>query len=100
MTHSIPETRFEHQVQTHLSFARTIGLPVDEPQWDFPIAEDATRFIDEHVATDARVLVISPCSSHVHRNWSIDRYAAIADYASTKHGMKVLLLIAVLLSVL
>jgi heptosyltransferase I len=91
ITDSIPETRFEHQLQTHLSFARTIGLPVKEPRWDFPITEAAVEFVNNHVPADARVLVISPCSSHVHRNWRAERYAAVADYAIERHGMTVLL---------
>jgi len=90
-THSIPETRFEHQVQTHLSFARTIGLPVKEPHWDFPISDAALEFVNDHIPVDARVLLISPCSSHVHRNWSNERYAALADYAIAQHGMTVVL---------
>ena len=91
MTHAIPETRFEHQVQGHLSFARTIGLPVTEPRWDFPVSEAAVDFVNDRVPEDARVLLISPCSSHVHRNWRSERYAAIADHAVARHGMTVVL---------
>ena len=91
MTHSIPQTRFEHQLQGHLSFARNIGLEVLEPEWNFPISEDAIGFVNGLVPTAARVLLISPCSSHVHRNWRAERYAAIADYASERHGMTVVL---------
>jgi heptosyltransferase I len=91
ITHSIPEARFEHQLQGHLSFARTLGLPVTEPQWNFPISDAAVEFVNDHIPTQARVLLISPCSSHVHRNWSAERYAAVADYAITQHGMTVVL---------
>ena len=52
MTDAIPETRFEHQVQGHLSFARTIGLPVAEPRWDFPVSEAAIEFVDRRVPGD------------------------------------------------
>ena len=91
MTHSIPQTRFEHQAQGHLSFARSIGLEVLEPEWNFPISDDAISFVNDLVPTTARVLLISPCSSHVHRNWRAERYAAVADYASERHGMTVVL---------
>ncbi len=91
MTHSIPQTRFEHQLQGHLSFARTMGLDADEPVWDFPINDDAIDFVNERVPEDRRVLLISPCSSHVHRNWRAERYAAVADYAIEQHGMAVVL---------
>jgi len=91
MTHSIPQTRFEHQVQGHLSFARSIGLDVLEPEWHFPISEQAISFVNDLIPGAARVLLISPCSSHVHRNWSAERYASVADHAIERHGMTVVL---------
>jgi heptosyltransferase I len=91
MTHSIPQTRFEHQLQGHLSFARSIGLEVSEPEWNFPISEEAISFVNDLIPTATRVLLISPCSSHVHRNWSAERYAAVADHAIERHGMTVVL---------
>ena len=91
MTHSIPQTRFEHQVQGHLSFARSIGLDALEPEWNFPISEEAVGFVNDLIPAAARVLLISPCSSHVHRNWRAERYAAVADHAIERHGMTVVL---------
>ena len=55
MTHSIAETRHEHQVQGHLSFARTIGLDVREPVWDFPVSEAARAFADSMLPADSRI---------------------------------------------
>jgi heptosyltransferase I len=44
------------------------------------------------VIPDAKpTLVLSPCSSHQARNWSADRYAAVARYAAQAHGMRVVL---------
>ena len=91
MTHSIPQTRFEHQLQGHLSFARSIGLEVSEPEWNFPISDDAISFVNDLIPAAARILLISPCSSHVHRNWRAERYATVADHAIERHGMTVVL---------
>lgn len=91
MTHSIPETRFEHQVQGHLSFARTLGLDAAEPEWSIPVTPDAREFADAMLPGDGRVLVISPCSSHPARNWRAEHYAAVADHAAARHGMTVVL---------
>ena len=91
MTHSVPQTRFEHQLQGHLSFARSIGLEAAEPEWNFPVSEDAIAFVGALIPADKRVLLISPCSSHVHRNWRAERYAAIADHAIENHDMTVVL---------
>ncbi len=35
-------------------------------------------------------LVVSPCSSHVLRNWRADRYAAVADHAAAR-GWRIVL---------
>ena len=91
MTHSIPETMYEHQVQGHLSFARTIGLDVPEPEWNFPVSEEAVGFVDSLIPTGKQILLISPCSSHQDLNWRVDRYAAVAKYAVNQHGMTVVL---------
>ncbi|MCP4472388.1 MAG: glycosyltransferase family 9 protein [Gammaproteobacteria bacterium] len=91
MTDAIPQTRFEHQVQGHLSFARSIGLDVAEPEWDFPVSDEAIAFVDNVVPAEQKILLISPCSSHVHRNWRTQRYAAVADHAVEQHGMTVVL---------
>jgi len=91
MTHAIPETRQEHQVQGHLSFARTIGLDVQEPVWNFPIDDESMAFANSVLPPGKRILLISPCSSYPRRNWSAQRYAAVADYAVTHHGMAVVL---------
>ena len=70
----------------------THSIPdVQEPVWNFPIGEDARAFADSMLPADNRILVISPCSSHPHRNWRSDRYAAVADHAIEQHGMSVVL---------
>ncbi len=91
MTDAIPETRFEHQVQGHLSFARTLGLDAAEPEWNFPITPAAREFADSVLPADGRILMMSPCSSHPARNWRPERYAAVADHAATRLGMTVVL---------
>jgi len=91
MTDAIPETRFEHQVQGHLSFARTIGLDAAEPEWNFPVTAEADAFAEEMIPSGRRTLLISPCSSHPSRNWRAERYAAVADYAAREHDMAVVL---------
>ena len=91
MTDAIPQTRFEHQLQGHLSFARSMGIDVSEPEWNFPVSDDAIAFVNSVVPTEQKILLISPCSSHVHRNWRAERYAAVADHAIAQHGMTVVL---------
>ena len=91
MTHAIPATAFEHQVQGHLSFARTLGLDADEPIWNFPVATSEAEFAASVMPEGQRTLLISPCSSHPKRNWRAERYAAVAEFATEQLGMAVVL---------
>lgn len=91
MTDAIPATPFEHQVQGHLSFARTLGLDANEPVWDFPVGEKEVQFAQSVMPAGQRTLLISPCSSHPKRNWRAERYAAVADFAVESLGMSVVL---------
>jgi len=91
MTDAIPAVPFEHQVQGHLSFARTLGLDADEPVWDLPVGAAEAAFAADVMPEGRNSLLISPCSSHPARNWRAERYAAVADYAVEKLGMQVVL---------
>ena len=87
----IKAEKSRHQVQAYLEFVRTLGIEIDEPEWDFPISEEAQRFVKQHIQTESPVLVISPCSSHVLRNWKTEHYAKVADFAIEKLDMTVVL---------
>jgi heptosyltransferase I len=44
-----------------------------------------------HVPDGVPALIISPCSSHVLRNWNVAGYAAVGAHAVRKLGLKVLI---------
>jgi heptosyltransferase I len=92
----VVEERIRHRPRQHVldalgSFVEPLGLEPGEPRWDIPIPDDAEAFAQEHLPGDQRTLVISPCSSRRWRNWSAERYAAVADHAVQRHGFRVLL---------
>ncbi|GMR17575.1 MAG: glycosyltransferase family 9 protein [Gammaproteobacteria bacterium] len=91
MTDAVPAEPRQHQVQGHLSFARTLGLDAREPAWNFPVTSDSVRDARQRLPGDQPTLLISPCSSHRQRNWRAARYAAVADYAIARYGMRVVL---------
>lgn len=73
------------------SFCEPLGLKQTEVVWEMPVPDEAYEWADRQWEDDgAPVLLISPCSSHVRRNWFADRYAALADYAAAK-GWRVVL---------
>jgi heptosyltransferase I len=81
---------FQHQVQGFLEFPRALGIAVDAPRWDLPVAAEARDWAERQIPGDQATLLISPCSSHVLRNWRAEYYAAVADHAAN-HGMRVVL---------
>jgi heptosyltransferase I len=81
----------EHVLDGLFGFAECLGLRRRSMRWDIPLPESALEY-SRNVIPDGRpTLVISPCSSHVHRNWSAEGYAAVADHASRRHGLQVLI---------
>ncbi len=90
-THRVASVPFQHQVQGFLEFPRALGIDVEEPTWELPVGEDDRAWAAEHLPDDGPILLISPCSSHRLRNWSVDRYAAVADHAAKALGMRVVL---------
>jgi heptosyltransferase I len=81
----------QHQVQGFLSFARALDLDADEPHWDLPVSDASREFAEQVLPGGQQTLLISPCSSHPLRNWSVQGNAAVADYAIDKLGMRVAL---------
>lgn len=91
VNHTVPDVKQQHQVQGFLSFARSLGIGAQEPDWSIPLTEDALSFVNHYVKGDKPLLVISACSSHEMRNWRAERYAQLADYAINEFGMQVVL---------
>lgn len=87
----VPAIEQQHQVLGFLSFAQTLGIPVKQPSWDFPVDPSQSALVDEYFDPERRTLIISPSSSHSLRNWTIEGYAAVADHAMHAHDMQVVL---------
>lgn len=71
----------EHVLDSFFSFLEHLGLTDRSMQWNYAIPESALDFAKQHLDAEKFKLIISPCSSHAFRNWSAERYAAVADYA-------------------
>ncbi len=87
----IDEAKQQHQAQGFLSFARALGIKIDEPEWNIPVTEKAREFVQKHITNNKQLLIISACSSHSLRNWHVEGYAAFADYAINVFNMQVIL---------
>lgn len=64
------------------NFLRPLGLHQDRVEWRLPVPDEAHQWAEEQLPGAQPTLIISPCSSHALRNWSAERYAAVADHAA------------------
>ena len=73
------------------SFCEPLGLRQDSVRGDLPGPAEAHAWAAAQWPDDGTpALLVSPCSSHVVRNWRYDRYAAVADHAISR-GWRVVL---------
>jgi heptosyltransferase I len=87
----IPDRPGIHVLDAIGSFCEPLGLKQTEVVWNLPVPEAARVWARAQWADDGTpTLMISPCSSHVRRNWYPDRYAAVADHAAAK-GWRIVL---------
>jgi heptosyltransferase I len=90
----LPATRQQHVMDGLFEFAAAFGIPRDEPRWDIPLASTDRAFAEAQIDASRPSLVISPCTGQRFRNfrnWSMESYAAIADYASEQLGAGIIL---------
>ncbi|NZA27522.1 glycosyltransferase family 9 protein [Luteimonas sp. SJ-92] len=87
----IPDRPGIHVLDAIGSFCEPLGLRQERVTWDLPVPAGAHDWARAQWADDGRpTLVISPCSSHVLRNWRAERYAAVADHAAGR-GWRIVL---------
>lgn len=81
----------QHVIDSLLGFSEALGISAKTLTWDIPIPATALTFARQHLDTTKPILVIAPCSSMAYRNWSVEGYAAVANYAMEKYAMQVVL---------
>jgi heptosyltransferase I len=87
----IPPAASEHVLDSFMGFARACGIDPGAPRWDLDLPAEALEYARSIITDQRPTLLISPCSSHEARNWSAERYAAVASYAAATHQMRVVL---------
>lgn len=81
-----------HVLDSFFQFIEHIGITHKKLDWSLPIPQEAHDFAQQHIPDHQPIVAISPCSSHPLRNWHIEGYAAVANYATKKHHAKIVLL--------
>jgi heptosyltransferase I len=93
--YKLPARRERHVMDGLFEFAELIGVQrPPKPRWDLAIGADDIAAIAPYFANGTPTLVLSPCTGQRfrnYRNWRVDWYAEVADYAATRYGAQVLL---------
>ena len=90
----LPARPQRHVMDGLFEFAEELGVARGEPEWNIPIGADDVAAIAPLFAAGKPTLVISPCTGQRfrnYRNWRVDWYAQIADYAAERYGAQILL---------
>lgn len=81
----------QHVMDGLFGFAEALGISERHLIWDIPLSDADRAFAVEQVPEQGGALALSPCASSASRNWRPERYAAVADYAWERYGLRVVL---------
>lgn len=87
----IAPRRDEHVLDSFFGFTEALGIAARRLDWNLPLPAEAQQWARQHIPDGQPTLVVSACSSHRARNWSVERYAAVIGHAVRRHGLTVLL---------
>ncbi|PLX89194.1 MAG: glycosyl transferase [Desulfuromonas sp.] len=90
VSHRIASVEHQHVLDGFLEFPKALGITDPILSWDIPIPDEARAFAARMLPADKPVLAINPCTSNRSRNWrnwSVDNYAAVIEFALEKLGM-------------
>jgi len=88
-----PLSTRQHVLDSFLEFPRYFGLSAIL-QWELPVSDSAIKSVRQKITSEKNLFVINPCAvakSKNWRNWTVEGYAAVADYVFEKHDMQVVI---------
>jgi heptosyltransferase I len=78
-----PKTK-QHVMDSFFGFLEALGIQQRVLEWNIPISAAAHDDI-KGLLPQKPFMVISPCSSMAYRNWTVEGYAEVIDYAAEKY---------------
>lgn len=82
----------EHVLDSFFRFIEHINIPHKTLDWEILIPKSAEQFAQKQIPDNITTFAISPCSSHSLRNWHVEGYAEVANYAHQRYQMQTVLL--------
>ena len=84
----------QHVLDGLVGFAQALGVEVNSLVWDIPVPPSAEAFARSILPGTQSTLIVSPCSSNRYRNWrnwSVEGYAEVINYALDNLNMRCVL---------
>ena len=86
----------QHVADAMVGFLTHLDINEDKPSWKPLRLQPEEELVKEHIFTDRKVCLISPCSSQrygdkYNRSWPIERYIEIIRYLSENRGFQVII---------
>jgi heptosyltransferase I len=81
----------EHVLDSFQGFLDALGVERGALEWGLPLPAEALEYAAALIPDGQQTLLVSPCSSHPARNWSVARYAQLIEYAARRYGLAVIL---------
>jgi heptosyltransferase I len=80
----------QHVVDSFFGFLEALGIEEKQLQWNIPIPTAAYDEVNR-LLPQKPFMVISPCSSMAYRNWSVEGYSQVIDYAAEQYHLPTVL---------
>jgi len=87
--HKIAAQQRQHVLDSLFGFSQALGINQRLLRWDIPVPSQDRQKAEQLANPAQPYLVISPSSSKPYRNWHIEGYAQLADYAASHYGLHV-----------
>ncbi len=87
----IPYLHNCHVLDGFMQFAAYLGCQTKIMNWQIPVSQADKLFAAEHLDASKKTVIISPCSSHKLRNWSVVKYARLIDKIADKYAAQIIL---------
>ncbi|MDG6894893.1 glycosyltransferase family 9 protein [Volucribacter amazonae] len=74
-----------HVLAGFMAFAHYLGIPPFTPHWQLPLSAQDKQAIMPFLDPQRKNLLISPCSSKVEKDWLVENYAQVANWANQQN---------------
>jgi heptosyltransferase I len=81
----------EHLLDSFLRFAAEAGATQAVIDWSIPVGQADRDWAARQVEAQRRLLVVNACASKAERDWPVERFVAVMQYARERYNIDIVL---------